>query len=819
MPVNTRSSAQTTRTSSTRQSTGRTPRVTHNIGSTPRVTSSRRVSTEVPVIETQVSNASGDDTSSLVHNSIPMPRPNGRLCDTFSGSDPLVKINIWLGLFDVVTTGYTDEEKFIALCRHITADAMTWAVMDIAPIRQTLKWSDIKARMQQRFGRAVHNHLMEAVDRDLNPNETIESYFNEKRRLMALAGQDDENQVALLTRGLTNISMKKHIAAQMPETPQVWLKIALAIETIHNSAPNSFKGKRSDSHSHHNEKDSSHVDKAGQHKKWIDFSKPPTTPCPHCRKPGPQGLHWKRDCPLLTQQQSTDSSSNFEIPEQTSTSGAHSTQTVDPLNFVHFDVLVDGKPLRPFLDSGSTITAMSRSAAERLKLKWKPEDAIPLKHIDGITRTLGALNANIQIAGKTFRFPIQILDRFAHDMLLGLDIAHAAGLVVDFGKQVISRSFALQPIGSANHFSQTRVVNSFNKPTNRTAVSANAMGDNSHTHNGQTVTQIPSEASPISLSTSGSSTESRPQLKSESQLTNRVVNELIHSSLTAHIEVNRFFELQHEIRAYHLRKPLIINGLIHVHFNGTDHLVIPPSLLDPILSHFHENERHPEFEQTLETIGSRFWFPNKEHTIARVISSCHTCRANRPQTVSSTPPLKSVSSPERLIRFWDNDGNFVGRTVKGSDAKFCRTVINRRSHEIKPLSSRFFHFRRKPDIPRHSVPETGGQATAKSQVSHKRQALNSGDGHHSSNFIHRIDSTQQSFFKDDTTRKRISIQQTCVANRKTCSSTRRKRSPMKCKPPDSASWTSVAEDEPPGSEPTDGSTRDRVLSSTDCQTF
>ena len=147
-----------------------------------------------------------EDEGNAVSNPITIKtRPNGRLCDTFLGNDPLVKIDDWLGLFDMVTDGYSDSEKLTALCRHVTAEAMTWIVREIGPIKATLSWPQIGMRMLKRFGRATHNHLMEAMDRELKANETIESYYNEKKRLLDLAGESALNQVALLTRGLTNI--------------------------------------------------------------------------------------------------------------------------------------------------------------------------------------------------------------------------------------------------------------------------------------------------------------------------------------------------------------------------------------------------------------------------------------------------------------------------------------------------------------------------------------------------------------------------------------------------------------------------------------
>ena len=135
-------------------------------------------------------------------------QPTGRLMETFSGIEPNVKVDDWLTAFEVVTSEFNDKQRFIALFKNVTGDAMTFASRELAPNRDTLSWTDIRNRIQERFGRPKHSHLLEAIDRNLKPNETIASYFDEKRRLMTLANENDKNQVDLLTRGLTNNTMK-----------------------------------------------------------------------------------------------------------------------------------------------------------------------------------------------------------------------------------------------------------------------------------------------------------------------------------------------------------------------------------------------------------------------------------------------------------------------------------------------------------------------------------------------------------------------------------------------------------------------------------
>ena len=712
----------TGRTNTTVSSGRRAPRVSHSVGQQTRVRPANRTAPNTHAIERMDINAEEEEEDNEVNTRSDLIqttkiRTNGRLCDTFSGNDPLVKIDDWLGLFDIVTTGYTDEEKFIALCRHVTADAMTWAVRDIGPKRSTLSWPQIKTQMEKRFGRAVHNHLMEAVDRVLKPNETIESYFNEKKRLMDLAGENDVNQVALLTRGLTHNSMKSQIAAQRPNTPALWLEIALAVEEVNRDSLSSTKVKKTETSTHLNETKNEGQDNKGSHNthgskqfQRPDFTKPPTTPCPFCKSLDFKEFHWKRDCPRLKQIKSSNNTNNSNTSIVSSTSGTtHSTTTAEPLDFVHFEVNVNGIPLRPFLDSGSTITAMSRTAAERLKLKWNPEAAIPLKHIDGITKTLGAIDAHIRIQGKTFQFPIQVLNKFAHDMLLGLDIAHAAGLVVDFGKQVKFKTFALQPFDSSHHLVQFSPFKQ-NKLTERTDVFTQNTKDVELNHNIQHIVghnfssiDVPLKLaedvkfktseeqhvfqlkSDVSLIDDNKSVDYFESLKSFHNL-NEVQNQhLVNSNTDSNLikdfkqdnehnghlissknqtpdvfsqnaveaQKDSSLELQTEIMASCLKKAKNLKGLATVPCHDIERIVVPPSVVDQVFNHLHE-EKQP-FIKPL------------------------------------THQMNQVPTPDQPNRIWAIDTIDMERATDGN-AKFVFTVIDLHSRQtwakaVKRLTS------------------------------------------------------------------------------------------------------------------------------------
>ena len=146
-------------------------------------------------------------TTAPIAAAAPLPQDSkqGRLCEIFTGSNPLIHVDDWIGLFTLVTKGFTDEQRIVALGRHVGGEAMRWLIRDIVPVHDQVTWQQVSTRMVTRFQRATHSFFNDAMDRELKANETIEEFFNDKRRLMALANIGEPNQVAAHSRNPTHI--------------------------------------------------------------------------------------------------------------------------------------------------------------------------------------------------------------------------------------------------------------------------------------------------------------------------------------------------------------------------------------------------------------------------------------------------------------------------------------------------------------------------------------------------------------------------------------------------------------------------------------
>ena len=148
---------------------------------------------------------------------------SARLVGHFSGTDPLMEVDDWLGLFELVTIRMTDQDRIIALGRHLDGDAFRWMVREIAPTATTIPWVDVRNKMVTRFRKTVDSFMNDAIDRELKTGESLHAFVNEKRRLMTLADLNEANQVAMLTRGIPNRLMRTQIAAARPKSTEEWL--------------------------------------------------------------------------------------------------------------------------------------------------------------------------------------------------------------------------------------------------------------------------------------------------------------------------------------------------------------------------------------------------------------------------------------------------------------------------------------------------------------------------------------------------------------------------------------------------------------------
>ena len=355
------------------------------------------------------------------------------VCKEFTGSQSTLNVNEWLDVFQALTLDYTDAERLYALPKHLSDEVIEWFALEIVARIQTMSWDECRRKMIARFGRVVANRMVEASQRALQRNETVNSYYNEMRRLMTLSNATEEIQIAFLTRGMPE-SYRLHLASQSHKTCEEWLRIALAIEEAKHSRTQTNRSNNALFFSNDRNDDSKakHRNRFDDKKRFndrIDYSKPPRTPCPRCLDYGIRAMHWRRDC-TRSDIRKPDSKAVAILPTQPPTVNASMVN-----DFLYYDVTVNGYRFRPFLDTGSTICVMSLDAARRAHLRPDSRFALTIRQIDGTAKTLGRVDAKLQIGRQSRMTSFQVIDTFAYEMLLGVDVARDFGLKIDFSRQ------------------------------------------------------------------------------------------------------------------------------------------------------------------------------------------------------------------------------------------------------------------------------------------------------------------------------------------------------------------------------------------------
>ncbi|KAL8947717.1 MAG: hypothetical protein Q9183_007757 [Haloplaca sp. 2 TL-2023] len=287
------------------------------------------------------------------------------LCDKYIGSAQSISIEEWLDVFNAVTIDYSDRDEIRSLPRHIS---MSWFSLEIVPELQTISWTECQHRMIARFGQEIANPIVEATHRRLTFRETVSQYFNEKRRLLIKAGAPIPIQVALLNSGMPD-AYQQIIGAQLPKTPNEWLKIALQLEQSRNKRivkPTESAFLADD--------DDLLLVKTHMKSRNSSSDKPPT-PCPHCSRLGyPNEMHWKRTCP---RRQSTENVCQGQI--KTDTAEPTNDSNVLSIDYVYTDVKVNNKTFKPFIDTGAKITCLSIAGARRAGLTPSPRTSIGIR--------------------------------------------------------------------------------------------------------------------------------------------------------------------------------------------------------------------------------------------------------------------------------------------------------------------------------------------------------------------------------------------------------------------------------------------------------
>lgn len=210
--------------------------------------------------------------------------------DKFDSSSTM-PAEMWVAVFEQATTGITGKQRVELLLSYVTKDALRWYAQFVTPHIATYDWAKVRDLFVKKFARLSVQPILAAADRKLRSGETLQTYFDEKTRLLELAEQSQASMIALLTDGVPD-SYRTVITANGPKTIDEWIDVAQRFEV---------SKRRSEPKPVHLTEVV--TDRHTEKKRTDDTKKPtssrdntPSKPCPRCLDYGFTAHHWVRDC-------------------------------------------------------------------------------------------------------------------------------------------------------------------------------------------------------------------------------------------------------------------------------------------------------------------------------------------------------------------------------------------------------------------------------------------------------------------------------------------------------------------------------------------
>ena len=221
----------------------------------------------------------------------------GALIERFVGSKSTIDANSWIKLYEHIAKNLNDELKIQALTSYLSEDALMWFSDDIAGKEMT--WSGVRAEFLSRYGTATVSPAVAGEQRRMLPNESVQTYAQDKMRLLKACCMPIGFALDLLTAGAPQSYHLTLFAAQ-PKNFNEWLSIALKIE----NSKRETRIRNQDSVVVVKDRQTyANAVRNGNRRPTSRNDAPPPYACRHCQRNGVTGeaaMHWERQCPNST---------------------------------------------------------------------------------------------------------------------------------------------------------------------------------------------------------------------------------------------------------------------------------------------------------------------------------------------------------------------------------------------------------------------------------------------------------------------------------------------------------------------------------------
>lgn len=222
------------------------------------------------------------------------PKASPLTIPKYNGGSDDVPVRKWLRLFEMKadTAHWQPQDMIQNFSDYVEGDAFHWYLNEIFDTCET--WDDIKTRMTLRFSTAVADPFRSFIHYRQKKDQSIASYYDEKRKLGELADLKDRHITSGLTDGLLP-DFELALAGLNIESPAEWfnaaqrVELALARQNRRNWQPQQPYRRGAPGTEQF---PSQHPQNA------LQAPTIPKTECRHCKLIGlHQQFHWQSACP------------------------------------------------------------------------------------------------------------------------------------------------------------------------------------------------------------------------------------------------------------------------------------------------------------------------------------------------------------------------------------------------------------------------------------------------------------------------------------------------------------------------------------------
>lgn len=141
-------------------------------------------------------------------------------------------------------------------------------------------------------------------------------------------------------------------------------------------------------------------------------------------------------------------------------------------------------------------------------------------------------------------------------------------------------------------------------------------------------------------------------------------------------------ENQHQVKVSNNKKIQESNGIKKIVIKGVRKIIVPTSLQDKILYHYHDENGHPGKNKTIKLIHNYYWWWNSYKDIKAYVSSCNTCQLGKNSSSKKIGLLSPMDTPKQPLDFFALDTIVLGSAADQTKNKYIQTVIDLNSRYL-----------------------------------------------------------------------------------------------------------------------------------------